>query len=281
MLIAKVENYEVKNWGYERWRFHSTILNLEFHIGFFCSNSKAKISRTVYLLHGGNADDTQVVQAGLLPVIVDILSQGSQENIQFVFPYVGTSFLHDHPVLSSKSFSRYFINELIPACEVGTQMQSENRFICGWSMGGHAALNMFMREPDRFGGVGAHFPTLVTFDYTDKKQLAAYARRQQVSDAMLSVLVADFQNEFADFNDFSNFDPLTLARTKDKADWIGKKIYFDIGGQDEFGLSEGAKALHEVLQQKNVSHQFELITEGKHDAHFINSQINKMLNYLL
>lgn len=281
MLKSRVENLEIKNWNYERYAFQSGVLNQEFHCGFFRPNSKTKIDKTFYILHGGGADDSQPIQVGLLPVFAEMLNLRSHDNIQFVFPYVGNSFLHDHPTLKSKSFSHYFLKELVPVCEVQGLIRAENRFICGWSMGGQAALNMFMRSPEHFGGVGVHFPTLVGFDYNDKNQCEAYALRQKVSEPMMNILVTEFQKEFVDLKDFSNHDPLSLAKSQPAAAWKEKKIYFDVGGDDEFGLSEGVEALHEIFQQKKVVHQFELVPQGKHDGPFIHAQISKMLHYLL
>jgi len=279
MLKTKVENSAVKNWIYERYSFQSKILNQEFHCGLFRPNSTGPIERTIYMLHGGDADDSQVVQAGLLPVLAEILNAKSSTSTQLVFPFVGTSFLHEHPTMKTKSFSEYFMKELIPACE--NQTRAEHRFLCGWSMGGQAALNMFMRAPGCFAGVGVHFPTLIGFDYSDKKQQEAYAHRQKVSEPMLNILVKEFQKEFVDLKDFANHDPLSLAKTQDAALWKEKKIYFDVGDADEFGLSEGALELHKTFKEKNVAHQFELVPEGKHDGYFIHAQISKMLSYLL
>lgn len=147
-------------------------------------------------------------------------------------------------------------------------------------MGGQAALNIFMRFPERFSGVGVHFPTLIDFDYQDPIQQQAYAHRQNVKGAMLQILAAGFQNEFVDRGDFLHHDPLSLAQTTEASAWAGKKIYFDVGSEDEFGLSEGARVLHEILMQKSVIHHFEVVPQGRHDAPFLHKQIAKMLHYL-
>jgi esterase/lipase superfamily enzyme len=279
MLKNRIEILKLKNWVYERHAFRSEILGQEFHCGLFRRESKTKISKTFYLIHGGGADDAQPVQAGLLPVLADFLQGKAREDVQFIFPFVGNSFLHDHPTNKAKSFSDYFLKELVPSCSEPTS--PESRFLCGWSLGGQAALNMFLRSPSFFGGVGVHFPTLVKFDCNDLKQTADYARRLQVSEPMMSVLVSEFQKEFVDSKDFSNHDPLRLAQALGTGALRDKKIYFDVGEKDEFGLFEGASALHDILKQKNIVHQFEIVPQGKHDGPFIHVQISKMLNYLL
>jgi S-formylglutathione hydrolase FrmB len=275
MLKSKVTEQLVNAWKYERFDFKSALLGLDLHCGFFRRADSAPITKTIYMLHGGNADDTQVAQAGLLPHLAETLGQ---RNVQIVFPNIGTSFLHDHPTDKKKSFSQYFLNEVIPAAEHG--IATKERLICGWSMGGQAAMNMFARHPEHFAGVGAHFPTLVPFDYLNPAEGASYAARMKVTAPMMEILVGEFKKEFIDLKDFYRHCPLTLAR-ENAAAWSDKKIYFDVGSEDEFGLSEGALVLHDILKTKKIEHYFKNIPHGKHDGAFIYTQIANLLNYLL
>jgi len=281
MLKNQIETVEVKNWIYERFIFQSSLLDKDVHCGFLRPKAGQTITKTVYMFHGGDADDSQVAKAGLLPHLSEILDQHSPENTLIVFPYIGKSFLHDHPTSKKKSFSDYFLKELMPVCEKGHQIQPENRLLCGWSMGGQAALNMFLRYPEKFSGIGVHFPTLIGFNYNDKMQKEAYALRQKVNETMMNILVGEFQKEFVDVSDFANHDPLHLV--KQKAEQLGnkKKIYFDVGQDDEFGLSEGVQSLHDILSEKKVPHHYELVPQGKHDGAFIYGQLPKLLAYIL
>lgn len=281
MFKSRTENKDVSNWVYERYGFRSSLLNQDFHCGLMRPKTGKSMTKTLYILHGGNADDSQAAQAGLLPLIADILTKSAAENVQIVFPYIGTSFLHSHPTIKTKSFSDYFMKELIPACEKDLRVQPEHRLLYGWSMGGQAALNMFMRNSEHFGGVGVHFPTLIGFNYNDKKEQESYAHRQNVGSDMMQVLISEFQKEFVDLADFSNHDPLHLAKLNSTHLGNKKKIYFDVGQEDEFGLSEGARLLHETLLEKKIPHQYELVPQGKHDGTFIYTQAPKLLKYLL
>lgn len=276
MLKSKVTEQLVNAWKYERFGFKSAILGQDLHCGFLRPEDKSSpITKTIYMLHGGNADDTQAAQAGLLPHLAETLAQRS---VQIVFPNIGTSFLHHHPTDKKKSFSEYFLNEVVPAAEQGTS--TKERYISGWSMGGHAALNMFARHPEHFNGVGTHFPTLIQFDYLNPDEGAAYAARMNVSAPMMEILIGEFKKEFTDLKDFYRHCPLALAQERASA-WNGKKIYFDVGSEDEFGLSEGALVLHDILKTKKIEHYFKNRPQGKHDGAFIYTQIANLLNYLL
>lgn len=280
MFKQPIEFSQYGQWRYDRYAMHSSVLGENFHCGFLRHSSGAPIQRTIYMLHGGSgADDTQAAQAMLLPVLAGLLN--GHPDTQIVFPYIGSSFLHDHPTQKNKSFSEYFLKEILQACEEGTRTSDSTRFITGWSMGGQAALNMFMRVPTKFGGVGAHFPTLIAFDYSNTQAAEAYATRTHVSDDMMQVLLSEFQRVFTDAKDFARHNPLAVAQDKPASTWDHKKIYFDVGAKDEFGLFEGGEALHKVLQDKKVAHHFEVLPQGKHDGPFLHAQMSKMLKYLL
>lgn len=276
MSMRQIEKTQIQNHSYERYVAYSKVLHRDFHFGFFRQSPPSQIRRTLYLFHGGGADDTQAVQAGLLPVLAELLQR--QPETQIVMPSIGNSFLNNHPNLN---YTKYFLEEVLPLCENETQTQAKSRFLGGWSMGGQAALNIFLRETGQFAGVGAHFPTLVDINYNDQNQVKAYMLRKNVTNAMAKVLVEEFQKVFVDTKDFNNHNPVALAKNIDKVSLTDKKIYFDVGSEDEFGLSEGAEALHKILNEKQVAHHFAVIPQGKHDGPFIHAHISKMLGYLL
>lgn len=279
MRKTPIESAKIQSWNYERFQFQSKVLAQDFRFGVFHQAPLEQVDTTLYLLHGGGADDTQAVQAGLLTILVDLLTP--HPYTQVVLPFVGNSFLHDHPTEDRKSFSKYFLNELLPLCEQGTKTESKSRYLSGWSMGGHAALNMFMRYPHQFAGAGAHFPTLIAFDYNHPKQAAEYAQRMNVTQDMMNILIGDLQREFVDKNDFAAHNPLELAKKAAANEWAQKKIYFDVGSNDDFGLQEGGQALSQILQQKNIPHHFESVPQGRHDAAFLHGQFSKLIHHLL
>lgn len=280
MIKIKEEGIELKDWKYERFKFESNILKQSMNCGFLRHNSNTEITTTIYLFHGGGADDAQAVQAGVLPLLVDTLNLHSGKNIQIVFPYIGNSFLNKN-IKSEESFSCYFLNEIIPACEERTQTSAATRFVCGWSMGGQAALNMFLRNITLFGGVGAHFPTLINFDFTKSDQKSEYAFRHGLDENKMSVLINDFEKVFGTYDSFLSHDPIKLIDASLNKLGSVKKIYFDVGSEDEFGLFEGAEKFNQKLREKSIKHGFQVVPGGKHDGAFIHSQIPKMLSYLL
>jgi S-formylglutathione hydrolase FrmB len=241
-------------------------------------------AETLYLLHGGSGDDRQFYETGLLGLIQGELAElFRKRNIQVVLPFIGKSFLHQHPREKQRSYSDSFFQELVPAIEAKTRTTASTRWVGGLSMGGQAALNVFMRKPELFQGVAAHFPTLVCFDYTKPDEVDAFSKRCSVTDPYLKILVDEFQGEFVDRQDYLSHDPIALfkkASVEERRALQKKRIYFDVGSLDEFGLFEGCEAFHRELQHEGIAHRFENVPNGKHDGPFVFHQFPKLLSYL-
>jgi S-formylglutathione hydrolase FrmB len=264
------------NFRYQRYRWLSKTLGREVTVGRAIPaqlESETQLTGTVYLLHGGNGDDTQ--PTGFLPLIP------ADAGLQIIMPWIGTSFLRHDSASSERSYDDYFLGEVLPWAETATGTSAMNRFIAGYSMGGQAALNTFFRRPELFSGVGAHFPTLIDFDYSHPEAVQSFAARARVVEPWLEILVGGFRTEFRSLSEFVSHDPITLARAIDPERVRGKKIYFDVGGADEFGLFEGARVLDQVLTERHIPHVFGEMPDGRHDAAFLGAQLGKLLGTLL
>lgn len=273
-----------KDFFYSRIALQSLFLNSQVHYGrvqFFPENEEPA-QGTLYFLHGGSADDRQLPDAGIFALIQGKLAEHFRNRrIQIILPYIGNSFLRQGRGGSDLDYSRYFFQEVMSAAEKGTSTHDGARWIAGLSMGGQAALNAFFRQPKFFVGVGAHFPTVIDFDYNDPHAVERYSSRTLIQDPHRSILISELQTQFPGHRDFSGHDPISLARLMNPELFKDKRIYFDVGGRDEFGLFEGASSLHKILNGKQIKHSFELVPDGKHDPAFISRQFPKLLSCLL
>lgn len=241
-----------------------------------------KIKGTIYYLHGGNGDDHQPIEAELYKVLSpDIQKLLLDKGYQIVFPWVGVSFLSDVRLANGQSYSSYFSDEVIPAAEEGTVTANSTRFIAGYSMGGQAALNYFLRHLDKFAGVGASFPTLINFNPFDDAEVEAFSKRNTVVAPWLDILYGEFKREFKNAVNLSRHDPIKILNTIDITKLKTKKIHFDVGSNDEFGLYEGARIFHELLNKANVEHSFVELSGGKHDAALLHIQFPELIKMLL
>lgn len=281
--LELVESESFGAFAYSRHALHSKVLGAPVRFGILRpEGSSLALRETVYLFHGGNGDDRQPIDLGFPDILEKTLLSRRPEHLapQFVFPFIGTSFLHAHPTDSRRSFSDFFFRELLPCVEHSVERKEHARYLVGYSMGGQAALNTFLRFPEMFQGVGAHFPTLIRFRYDDEEDVRQFVSRTSIGRESLEILISGFKNEFADWGDFSRHDPISLLQSKGADPFVGKRIYFDVGTDDEFGLCEGGEYFHQLLQSKGLGHGFEKVHGGKHDAAFLWRQFPKLLEAL-
>jgi len=180
-----------------------------------------------------------------------------------------------------ESYSCHFFDELLSVAEAGTHTTASSRMITGVSMGGHAALNGFLRKPEYFSGAGAIFPGIVNFNPFDPKQSQDYLDRTKISDQSFQVLLGCFRSAFRNDAEYYQHDPLALLGAIGSDLLRTKSIYFDVGTADEFGLYEGIKTLSGELFSRDISHRFDLVQGGIHDINYVKTRLATMFEYLL
>lgn len=136
--------------------------------------SKAKKYPVVYMLHGLSDTPESMVGNGILNdgagtqyVVWNAIANGDVKECIVVYPCVccneegKSSFKTD---AKTASYYDYIINDLtkvlMPAInkEYSTLTGRENTAVCGFSMGGRETLNIGLRRPDLFSGIGAFNP---------------------------------------------------------------------------------------------------------------------------
>ena len=70
--------------------------------------------------------------------------------------------------------------------------------------------------------------------------------------------------------------PFTLAREPGATG--GLEIYFDCGRQDDYGFDAGAQALHQLLKERGVPHEFHLYP-GRHSGEFVAAHLPDSLRF--
>lgn len=276
----------MERWQNERKTFFSESIQSQTAVSILRRRDRPAHSNPIlgslYFFHGGGADDRQLIHFGAMDLVQGrLLDRFTELGLQVVFPYIGKDFLRDSREGEAISHSRYFLKEILPIAEEGTQTTAQSRWLAGLSMGGHAALNMFLRNSLLFQGAAAHFPTLVNFNYHSESEAQAFAERNRVGDDFLKTLLADLKEAFPEVSEFKKHDPITLASEINPALLQGKPLYFDVGTEDQFGLQEGAQALHGILEERKVPHGFDLVQGGKHDGPFVATHLCKLLEHLL
>jgi len=141
------------------------------------------------------------------------------------------------------------------------------RALLGISMGGYGALNIAFKDPALVAAVATHSAMLLE----QVPSADQGARRGQM---------AAFFNVFGDPIDLELWranDPLARARSLDPK--AAPALYLDCGAEDRYGLANGHRDLHKLLEDRGVPHTFEL-PPGDHGYEFVRARIEKSLRFL-
>jgi hypothetical protein len=229
--------------------------------------------RTLYFFHGGDGDDRQFVEAGLADLVAFARTEEMKiHGLQIVLPFVGASFMQG-------TYLSHFRDEVVPAVENGSP--GHERMIGGFSLGGHVALAEFLSAPERYTTVATHYPAIFGFDFHDRTAVKNYAKQTGCNPAMLDLAIGLFRSAFPSYESYLNRSPLQLAKDTPRESLLGKRIYFDVGLNDNFGFQEGARQLSKRLFERDLSHEFHAIQGGEHDASFLKTRINDLLGFAL
>lgn len=202
----------------------------------------------IYLLHGhgGNAFTWMTIKPDL-PQIAD------REGIIFVCPDGKNSWYWDSPKNQAYRYETFVASELVKHTDknYATIPEKKGRAITGLSMGGHGALWLAIRHKEIFGAGGSTsggvdirpFPK----NWEMNKQLGDYE------------------------SDKTLWDQHTVITQVDKIKDGDLALIIDCGEQDFF--LEVNKALHKILLEKNISHDF-ITRPGGHNGQYWNNSID-------
>jgi S-formylglutathione hydrolase FrmB len=156
----------------------------------------------------------------------------------------------------------------------------EGRGIAGLSMGGFGALTIAMRHADVFAAA-ASTSGLVSLGYGGPRP---YDGLSSVRTLSPSEWGAGYPGRIAehvkaimgtDPQMWNSHDPVALAASLPQGRLA---LRIDCGDQDDFGFHDHAKHLHDVLQERNIEHEF-LMTRGRHDFRYWKARLPEMLAF--
>ncbi len=205
----------------------------------------------LYLLHGVGGNYDNWLQAS------HVREQASAFQMIIVLPDGGPSGWYlDSPMDSSSFYESYIVEELIPYIEEFFPALSDkgSRAICGLSMGGHGAVSLALKHPDRFGSASSLSGIL---DLQNHPTMWSAWR--------LDYLLGDPTQYPENWQANSCYDLLLQPGAK-------PALYFDCGLQDVFALEDNRKFSRQLDSLRIVFTYQE--HEGQHkwdywDAHLV------------
>ncbi|MGE5499564.1 MAG: alpha/beta hydrolase, partial [Syntrophothermus sp.] len=211
----------------------------------------------VYLLHGYTNSDMGWVQYGEANMIADKgISEGDFPPMIIVMPDGGVSWYINN-FDNSVKYEDFFTKEFIPHIESKFRVRTEKRFrgVAGLSMGGYGTLIYALKHPDMFAACAP----LSAAVYTDEEIMTQSEERwTKVASILFGPGLKGKERITEHYNSNS---PLYLIKNGNAEKLKSVRYYIDCG-DDDF-LYKGNAALHVLLRDMNIPHEFR-VRDGGH-----------------
>jgi putative tributyrin esterase len=189
----------------------------------------------LYLLHGMGGRYDEWSGYGVEEVANMLLADKALGHLIIVAPQGGLGYWTNQQ--GGVQWADYVARDLVAHVDTvyRTVAKREGRAIGGLSMGAHGALQIALNNPQTFGVVGAHSPSI---------------RSEEAAPAFFGRGAA-----------FAQRDPISLVRDSDLR--TPPRIWIDAGKDDPW--LPGAEALHQALAEKGWAHEWH-VYPGEHDG---------------
>lgn len=225
----------------------------------------------LYLLHGSGGDETNWVQPGEVKRIADgLIESGEATPIIIVMPDGQESwYLNDYS--GRNRYEDMFVEELIPHVEAQYRARpgKSYRAIAGLSMGGYGSLLYALHHPDLFAASAA----LSAAVFTDEDLTSMKYKRF----ALFSKLCGEDVSKGIVNDHWKKNSVLHLVEGMPDGQKRKVKFYIDCG-DDDF-LYKGNSALHVLMRDKGVTHQYR-VRDGGHSWEYWRTGLADVLPFV-
>jgi S-formylglutathione hydrolase FrmB len=218
----------------------------------------------LYELHGLGDNEQMLIKSGGWDLVEQFREQKKIGEFIIVTPDAGRSF-YINSRDGKERYEDFFIKEFIPSIEKRYRAGGSRaaRAVGGFSMGGYGALRFAFKYPQLFVAVAVHSAAL--FEDLPADATAAFGLNLRAFGDPLDPAY------------WKQNTPFTLARA---ATGLGRlQIYLDCGLQDDFGFDAGTRALHQILEQKQIRHEFHLYPGG-HNWQYVAEHLEASLAFV-
>src|SRR5579872_3327757 len=224
----------------------------------------------LYFLHGLGDNEQTLFNSGGWTLVDDLRKQHNIGDFLIVAPDGRRSF-YINSADGSVRYSDFFLQEFMPRIESKYHIRGRaDRAISGISMGGYGALRFAFAHPELFSAVSAQSAALMI---QSPREIDAASQ----SGAPLMGVLGPVYGVPINVRHWDENNPLLLA--KKNAEGLRKMaIYFNCGQDDNYGFEEGAEALHKVLQQENIKHEYHLFP-GDHSITYFLSHFAEVMEF--
>lgn len=260
----------------ESLQLSSTILKKPVSYSVYLPHDYEKTTRkfpVLFLLHGFTDNETAWIQFGELGRLADnVIASGDATPMIVVMPDAGVSW-YMNSADGSMKYEDFFVKELIPYIDktYRTRAVKESRAIAGLSMGGFGSLLYAIKYPDLFA---ACVPLSSGVFLQQELLKMDQGTWDEVFGLPYGAALKDSQRFSAHF--LEN-DILTLVE-KTNTEVLKKTEYYIDCGDKDF-LIKGNMALHSLLIEKEVPHEFR-VRNGEHNWTYWRESLPEVLKFV-
>jgi len=280
-LIIVTFLYSFCTWSQESKTFDSLIIksailkkDKKFAIylpkGYESSQRKYPV---LFLLHGGQGNQTDWIQKGEVQRMVDKeIDQGNATPMIIVMPDAEATFYMNN-VNGKYQFEDFFFKELIPYIEKAYRCRTEKQYraIAGLSMGGFGSLLYSIHHPEFFSACAAMSAGVRTDEEIREMPHKDYLRRYGTPMGELK----EDDNRITDFWNQNSILYLVKKIPEDQKNAV--RFYLDIG-DDDF-LYKGNSLLHISMRDLKIPHEFR-IRNGEHNWEYWRTGLPYVLTFV-
>jgi enterochelin esterase-like enzyme len=225
----------------------------------------------VYLLHGYGDDETAWIKYGLISYYADA---NASIPMIYVMPQ-GFNSYYVNKYNGSFPYMDMFVKELVPTIDslFRTIKDPQQRAVMGFSMGGYGALILPAKNPGVFKtGVVLSMSFRTDQQYMNESQDGWNSQWGSIFGGVGSsgnARLTDYFKANSPFYFFKNPGNVSLS---------GQNYFFDCG-DDEESLSETNDALHDLLRDLNIKHEYR-VKNGAHDWDYWRKALPEALRYI-
>lgn len=156
---------------------------------------------------------------------------------------------------------------------LNVDVKANNLLITGISGGGHGALKMAFKYPDRFKAVAAMEPVMMpTLTWPEQHKRASWWMLEMSARAVWG---EPFPESF-----IAN-QPANLAIAEaERIRASGLDVYLEVGDEDMLHLQDGAEFLHRILWKYDIPHEFHQVRWADHGGKSIDDRFIEAMAFL-
>jgi S-formylglutathione hydrolase FrmB len=261
----------------ETLKVKSTILSKDMEYSVYLPGDYETSNRrypVLYLLHGYTDDETGWTQFGEAHLIADkVIQSGEAAPMIIVMPDGGVTW-YVNSYDGKVKYEDYFVNEFIPYIDstYRTRPTKQYRAISGLSMGGYGTLIMATKHPELFSSAAP----LSAGVFEDEEIVNS-------NDERWRIVLGDIygkkeltgRNRLTDhYNRNSVLKIIETGNTEEI-----KKVRFFIDCGDEDFLIKGNMALHSIMIDKKIPHEFR-VRDGEHNWTYWRTSLPDVLKFV-